>query len=283
MKTNNYAIMKFLSSTFTLLLLFASLGFAQVTIAPTNMFIDNTSGFGTYMVVNGSNKTQEISVDFFFAYSQTDENGNRSIIIEDSVMADRYSVAEYVRAFPRNFTLAPNQRQMVRLRLTAPNDLDDGTYWARIKTTSTPESPPLELQQTESVNATVGIIVEQVTGLFFKKGNVNTGVSINSIRSNRIEDDRMEVLVDYSRSGNSPFLGSVTLTLIDKNGIEVRRSYISTSFYFDGVYKQIFDVSDLDPGDYLVNVLIESRRPDLAESDLVQMQDVTLTESISIR
>lgn len=162
--------MKFLSSTFTLLLLFASLGFAQVTIAPTNMFIDNTSGFGTYMVVNGSNKTQEISVDFFFAYSQTDENGNRSIIIEDSVMADRYSVAEYVRAFPRNFTLAPNQRQMVRLRLTAPNDLDDGTYWARIKTTSTPESPPLELQQTESVNATVGIIVEQVTGLFFKKG-----------------------------------------------------------------------------------------------------------------
>lgn len=93
----------------------------------------------------------------------------------------------------------------------------------------------------------------------------------------------MEVLVDYSRSGNSPFLGSVTLTLIDKNGIEVRRSYISTSFYFDGVYKQIFDVSDLDPGDYLVNVLIESRRPDLAESDLVQMQDVTLTESISIR
>lgn len=57
---------------------------AQVTIAPTNMFIDGNARFGTYMVINNSNETQEISIDFLFAYSQTDEQGNRSIIQDDS-------------------------------------------------------------------------------------------------------------------------------------------------------------------------------------------------------
>lgn len=255
--------------------------FGQVTIAPTNLFIDDNSKFGTYMVINGSNETQEISIDFIFSYANLDENGNRTLVYDDAEMEEQFSIVEYVRAFPKNFTLAPNQRQIVRLRISAPNNMPDGTYWSRIKTSSTPEAPPLELQTDQAVTAQVGIIVEQVTGLFYKNGNVNTGIEISTIRTER-ESSVLNVYTDFLKTGNSPFLGSITTTLLDNSGREVKTGFISTSVYTDGTHKQELDISDLGAGSYSIKVTFETRRSDISERDIVGMEPVTLTTSFEI-
>jgi hypothetical protein len=257
---------------------------AQVTIAPTNMYIDGNARFGTYMVINNSNDTQEISIDFLFAYSQTDEQGNRTVIQNDTVAAKRYSIAEYIRAFPRNFTLAPGQRQVVRLRLNPPSDLDDGTYWARIKTGSTPEAPPLELQASNAVAARVGIRVEQVTGLFFKKGSTTTGIEVDEITTNYDQaSGKLLVFTDLDRTGNSPFLGSITTSLISQSGEVVREGFISTTIYFDGVHRNEFDIADIPNGQYTIRVEFESSRSDIPSSDLVQMSPVIETTTFTKR
>lgn len=257
---------------------------AQVTIAPTNLFIEENARFGTYMVINNSNDTQEISIDFTFAYSQSDEQGYRTIVQNEDEIKEAHSIADYVRAFPRNFTLAPGQRQVIRLRLTPPNDLEDGTYWARIKTASTPETPPIELQSNDAVAARVGIRVEQVTGLFYKKGSVSTGIEIEEIRSEYdSESENLIVLIDHQRTGNSPFLGSIITSIIDSNGQEVRRGFLSTSLYFDGIFRQEFEIGDLPNGEYLIRATFESNRSDIPESDLVQMQSVTETTTFTKR
>lgn len=264
---------------------FFSAASAQVTIAPTNMFIDSNSRFGTYMVINGSNQTQEVSIDFFFGYSKTDNDGNRSLVTEDSILAATHSIAEYIRAFPQNFTLNPGQKQVVRLRISAPNTIPDGTYWGRIKTTSAPETPPLELQSGDVVSAQIGISVEQVTGVFYKKGNVSTGIEITDIRNQLSEEDgkKLIILADYLRTGNSPFLGSITTQLINSQGNVVKTGFISTSLYFDGVHKQELEIDDLPPGSYTVNVSFESSRNDLSNNDLVQMPKSSETRTITIR
>lgn len=255
---------------------------AQVTISPTNLFVNSRNPFGTYMVINGSNQVQEISIDFIFSYTKTDENGTIYKVQDDSLAAAQYSIADYVRAFPRNFTLSPGQRQIVRLRLTPPSDLPEGTYWARIKTASSPESPPLELQNTETVTARVGIVVEQITGLYYKKGNVTTGISINNIETQN-RNDTLTVLTHYERTGNSPFLGSISTKILDKNGLEVKSSYVSTTLYFSGTQKQVFDISDLPKGDYTVSVNFQSRRADVSDQDLIQMESETKSTTFSKR
>ena len=268
----------------TLLLLFQGVLFAQVTISPTNLFIDDNAQFGSYMVINGSNEAQEISIDFFFAYSQADENGTRGIVQDDSLSEEQYSIADKVRAFPRNFTLAPGQRQTVRLRVSGTNDLQDGTYWSRIKTTSTPETPPLEIQNNDAVTARVGIKVEQVTGLFFKKGTVTTGITINGIETSTENDgNSLNVLVDLLRTGNSPFLGTITTEILNAQGTRVLSDFVSTSIYFDGKFKQQLNIQDLQPGNYQVKVTFESSRNDIDQSRLVQMPVSTQTVPLSIR
>jgi hypothetical protein len=255
---------------------------AQVTIAPTNLFIDSQSKFGTYMVINNSNTPQEVSIDFFFGYSQTDENGNRTTVEDSAEIADEHSIAENIRAFPRNFVLSPNQRQIVRLRITPPNTLGDGVYWSRIKTSSTPQSPPIELSNDQSVTAQVGIVINQVTGLFYKNGDVRTGIDVDEIRTEMTDDNIMAVLTDYSRTGNAPFLGTISVNLKDSNGSVVQSGFISTSLYFDGTQRQELNIEGVDPGEYTIEVKFESQRNDVSSRDIIQMDPVTATTTVTI-
>lgn len=273
--------MKFLGTLITFIFSGTAL-FAQVTIAPTNLFVDDDTKFGTYIVVNNSEQNQEVSVDFLFAYSKTDVNGSRKFIYDDSLTAKRYSIADQVRAFPQNFILSPGQKQIVRLRINAPLSLPDGTYWSRIKTKASAESAPIEMQTDNSVSASMGINVEQITGLFYKKGDVTTGIEIEDIITDHSADNRLIVLTDLKRTGNSPFLGSITVSLSDNKGNVVRNGLISTSIYFDGTHRQELDISDLPRGEYTVTVKFESQRSDVSSKDLIQMEPVSQSTKITI-
>ncbi|WP_018127665.1 molecular chaperone [Balneola vulgaris] len=273
-----------LSAIIAVLSLISAPILAQVTIAPTNLFIDGNTKFGTYMVINGSNQTQEIAIDFFFAYAHLDDNGIRSMVTEDPEAEAKYSIADEVKAFPKNFKLAPGQRQVVRLRISGGNDLADGTYWSRIKTASSPETPPLEIQSNDAVTARVGITVEQVTGLFYKKGETTTGIAVDQINPSLSSDKKkLSVKTNFRRLGNSPFLGSITTSIINSNGEEVRRGFVSTSLYFDGTHLQDFEIEDLPQGTYTIQVTFESNRSDVSSRDLVQMETVTKSTSYTIQ
>jgi hypothetical protein len=282
--------MKALFTTlFLLFCLTTSVVNAQITIAPTNIFINSASKFGTYMVINNSTTPQEVSIDFYFGYAETSKDGKRNNLAEGDTLAegyslkDAYSITDNIRAFPKTFVLQPDQRQVVRIRVSAPNTLTDGTYWSRIETTSSPESPPIEITSTDEVTANVGYIIKQVTGLYYKVGEVSTGIEINQIRSSVLKgEDKLNVLTDFSRTGNSPFLGTITASLIDKNGKTVAKGFSSTTLYFSGTQKNVIDISGIPSGSYSVKVLFESNRSDISPQDIVQMQPVTKTTTITI-
>lgn len=274
-------IMKNILTALLLSALIAPELFAQITIAPTNLFLDSNSRFGTYLVLNNSNENQEVSVEFFFGYSSTDSLGHRKSVENDSRNLSQYSIAEAVRAFPQNFILAPGKRQTVRLRIAPRNNLPDGTYWARIKTISTPESQAIELSQSESVSAQLGIIVEQVTGLFYKNGLVFTGIDIENV-DYRIEEGKLVILTDFKLKGNSPFLGSIYVKVLDPEGKTVEQQYASTSYYLDGTHRQEFSLSDIPSGNHTVEVKFEAKRSDISPDDIIKMDPVTATTTVTI-
>lgn len=269
---------------FVLGIILGKQGYGQVTIAPTNLFIDEGSRFGTYMVINGSQSPQEVSIDFIFGYAISDSVGDRQYIYDDSVTAEKYSLAESIKAFPQNFTLSPNQRQVVRLRISAPASLPDGTYWARIKTSASPVTPPIELENSDAVGARIGVVIDQISGVFYKKGNVSTGIQVDRIDTRLSEDkSTLSVLTNLRRTGNSPFLGTITTSLINANGTEVRRALVSTTIYFDGIHKEDFEIQDLPKGTYTIQVSFESSRSDISRDELIQIPRVMETSTYQIR
>jgi hypothetical protein len=276
---------KIIAHIFLLVVLLSSTAIAQVTIAPTNLFINNQTKFGTYMVINGSNQPQEISIEFIFGYSDTDENGNRFLVYDDSVAAEKHSITDWTRAFPRNFTLQPGDRQIVRLRVSAPNDIEDGTYWARIKTSSLPESAPVEVESSETVSASIGFKIEQITGVYLKKGNVTTGIDIQTLNTQLNEENNiLSVLADIARTGNSPFLGTIQVDIFDANNKRVLTpAVVATTIFFDGKHKQDIDVSSLKAGTYTAEISFRTERSDISGADIVQAQTVSKKTSFDIK
>lgn len=246
---------------------------AQITIAPTMVFIDQQNRFGSFLVLNGSEEAQEVSIEFPFGYPVTSQDGNIDMVYDDSAAADRYGISDVVRGFPQNFVLQPGERQTVRLTIR-PKDFTDGTYWTRIKTTSNAQEPPVGAASEDEITAQITYEFEQVTTLFYKHGDTNTGIDINEFVA-QDTGENIEFVVDVSRTGNSPFLGSIILELTDTEGNLSAEKLASTSIYYD--YRQIFVIpkSDLKDGTYNASVTFETRRPDVAREDIVQMEPVS--------
>ncbi|MDI6401909.1 hypothetical protein QLX67_07880 [Balneolaceae bacterium ANBcel3] len=255
---------------------------AQVTIAPTALFIDEQSRFGTFLVINGSNQSQEVALTFEFGYPATDEEGNAFMNYDDPDAESRYSMADWVRGFPRNFTLEPGQRQTVRLTVRPPGDIPDGMYWTRIKTTSNPVVPDVDAEVAEGVQAQIVFRFEQVTAGFYKKGSTTTGVRFVNDLSVEKEDDMLVVKAPVERTGNAPFLGSMFLTIRDANGSVVHEERRSTTVYLDAVRRLEVNADQLEPGSYSAEVRFESQRPDISSSDIVRAETVSGSTSFTL-
>ena len=244
-----------------------------MTIAPTMVFIDQQNRFGSFLVLNGSDQAQEVSIEFPFGYPATTADGNINMVYDDSARAEKYGISNLVRGFPQSFVLQPGQRQTVRLTIR-PKDFSDGMYWTRIKTTSNAQNPPVGAPTDEEITAQITYKFEQVTTLFYKHGDTNTGIEIQDFTIND-SGETIKFIVDVSRTGNSPFLGSITLQLTDAEGNIAVEKLASTSIYFD--YRQIFEIpkTDLEDGTYNAQITFETRRPDIPEEDIVQMEPVS--------
>ena len=250
---------------------------AQITIAPTMVFVDQQERFGSFLVLNGSDQAQEVSIEFPFGYPVTNSEGNIEMVYDDSSRAQKFGISNLVKGFPQNFVLQPGQRQVVRMTVR-PKDFSDGTYWTRIKTTSSAQNPAVGEETDEGITAQITYKFEQVTTLFYKHGNTNTGIEIqNFTRQNSA--DNFEFIADVQRSGNSPFLGSIILTITDSDGNTVVEKRTSTSIYFD--YRQVFEVAqdELENGEYTAEITFETQRPDVPSDDIIQMEPVS--QSIS--
>ncbi len=267
---------KYLLLLLGLILFCPAKSLSQISIAPTTLFIDDQNRFATMLVLNGSDQQQEVSIEFDFGYLTADSVGNTRMTYEDSLAEDEYSIADRILGFPRSFTLQPNQRQLVRLTVRNTGDLPDGTYWTRVRTISNPVSPSIDQQTEEGINAQINFRFEQITSAFYKKGDVSTGLEITNSRMEMDrETDMGEVILDVAKTGNSPYIGQVTLQILNLEGEVVTESLNSVAIFFNTIRSIRFDASEMPPGRYTAELLFETSRPNLEDAQLVQADPIS--------
>ena len=265
-----------------LLILFAETSTSQVTVAPVLITLDDQNRFGTYMVQNRSDSPQDVTVDFVFGYPSSDSLGNTYMVYDDSVRAGRYSAAPWVRAFPRVFTVAPGQQQTVRLTSRPPSDLDDGMYWARIKTSASARPDEADTLGSTTIGARIIFRFEQITTVMFRKGTVTTGIETGTHTISEA-DDTHHLLLTLQQTGNAPFLGTMEVVVSDANARNVFEHSEPVAIYFD-VEKKIAIPSDiLEPGSYKAQVRFKTSRADIPAASIVQAPTITDTFSFTVQ
>ena len=272
---------RLLSLPFALLLLFAFSAQAQVTISPTAVFLDKNSKVGSFYVSNPSNSAVEVRLGFEFAYPTTDEDGRVFLNYEDEEAQERFSLVPHLRAFPTTFVLQPNERQTIRLVGRIPQNSDPGMYWTRMRVSSNQLTPPIGEVAEGQVSAQVSFQIDQVTAVLVQHGDAQTGLEIHNTQAS-IENDRLILLSDVERTGNSPFIGSVQTRIFDSNGQEVDSRRSSTSVYFRNNQRVEFDSSNWTAGQYTAETTFESQRNDISSQNLLQIPEVSERTTFTI-
>ncbi len=247
---------------------------AQVTISPTSLFIDSKQRYATLLVLNGTDDPQEISVSYEFGYPVSDENGHVTMRYDDAATAESYSIAGWIRGFPKRFVLDPGKRQVVRLTVKPPRDLNDGVYWARVRTVSESLAPEVGAPNPDGITALIQFKFEQVTSVFYRTGDVSTGLAIRDAWTEE-EEDKLAVIADLEKQGNAPYLGTMRVSLQDQAGNILQENMKFISVYFDGRQRLEMNTSDLKRGEYIVHVDFTGTRADIPDKELPASEPVT--------
>ena len=255
---------------------------AQVTVAPSMLFIDAKSGIGNLYITNNSASPQEVSVSFSFGYPDADIAGNPTMNYTDTLAAKTYSLNPMVRAYPRSFLLAAKQEQTVRLQVRPSNASKSDFYFTRVKITSNQKSADIGRKVTDSVTTQINFKFDQILPVFYRKGNVSTGLIIHDV-STTFKDKKLTVVADVERTGTAPFIGSVKAELYSPANERVALSEATAAIYFRMKNKMELDLSKAGKGEHRLVVTFETKRSDVAKEDLSQAPTVTKEVTVDVR
>ena len=254
---------------------------AQVTVAPSMLFIDSKSGIGNLYITNNSASPQEVSISFVFGFPDADSAGNAKMNYNDTVAAGIYSLNPIVRAFPRSFLLDVKQAQTVRLQVRTKSNVKDASFFSRVKVSSTLKTPDIGKKTTDAVTTQINFKFDQIFPVFYRKGNVSTGVIVHDV-STTLKENKLTVIMDVERTGNTPYIGSIKAELFSAANEKVALSEATVSIYFHVKNKMELDLSKAVKGKHRLVLTFETKRSDIAVEDLLQAPTVTKEVTVNL-
>ncbi len=257
----------------------------QVSLSPTSVFINDNTNIESLNISNRGDGQVEVNVRFEFSYPGYDDHGNMISITNDSLAAQRYSLTDNLRVFPRSFVIQPRGQQVVRLQVRPMREKPEGMYWARIIVSSNAPAADIEtVTAAEGVGTRVNFVFNQNIPVYYSKGNVITGLDIINVKAYQ-EIDQLVSIVRLKPTGNSPYNGSVTAMIRDNNGQVVAEHQTINVVYFEALRRVAIPFPDkgLPPGNYSLELMFETRRRDISPSKLVQAQPVSYIIPVQLK
>lgn len=263
-------------------LIISSTSKAQISLAPSFVFIDENSGVGNVFVNNSSDRTFEVSVNFAFGYPGSNAEGAIVMNYSDTVASAKYALDPMVRAFPRNFILKGGEQRTVRIQVVPKQRKNEGFYFTRMKVLAKPQTIDVTDTLTQGIGTQINFNFEQITAVFYHKGKVNTGLNIKNIDVKQ-QDGKLNILPLLQRTGNAPFLGSMYAKLKDAQGKVVAESQSTTTVYFEETRAISINLEKVAAGDYNLELSFETRRNDMQVGDLTQAPRILKEQKIVIQ
>lgn len=257
---------------------------AQVSVAPTALFIDPDTRSTSMFVNNPTDHDVEVEISLMFGYSANDSTGKSYIEYNDTLMAEKYSLFPYVTAFPKKFVLKPKAQQTVRFVLKNTSQLPNGIYWCRIRTESGKIQEQLDSQNVNGVNVKVNMRMAMVTGIFYKKGS-DPNTSKLELGNFETSSDTAKVYLKYElkKIGDYPFFGTIKLKITDNSGKEVLTKEEGFSIYKSALKAFELEKKDLPPGNYKVSMSIVNENKIFSKEYLPQALEIKDTKQFVVK
>lgn len=244
-----------------------------IVVAPTAVYMSDARPAAAVTLYNPSEQPEEVEVELVFGYPVTTPEGTVHLFTEEASQDER-SAAGWIQALPRRLVVPPGERRVVRLLGRPPADAPDGEYWARLVFTSRGQDVPLDVAgDTSQMQVGLNLQIRTIIAATFRKGAVETGVEVREFEP-RIQGDSLILWPDLVRQGNGAYIGRLQLQLVDGAGEVVTAWEEQVAVYRDYRRRYAYDVTDLPPGEYRLQIRLSTERDDIAPQDRLQAAPV---------
>lgn len=258
----------------------SSLRAQGVVVAPHSVYLDHRTRSASITLYNPGAEPTEVGIEFLYGFPVTDSLGDFTLMEPDSVTADMPSAHRWIEAFPRRVTIAPLQRQTVRLLARPPANLPDGEYWSRVVIVAKGGSVPVSGADTSNINIGLALEIRTRIPLTYRKGVLQSGVALSQLEAHRTVADSLAIRVRLARQGTAAYVGTARGALVDKSGKTVGSFMEPVAVYYDAIPAFAIPVAGLPSGSYTLRVELSSDRPDITP-DLL-LKSATMRDSMTV-
>ena len=132
---------------------------------------------------------------------------------------------KYIRFFPRNVTLAPNESQVVKMQVSRSNAMQPGEYRSHIYFRAIPHEKSRE-QANAASDSSISISLVPVFGIsipvIIRVGETAAQVSLTDISFELARDSTPRLNLLFERKGNRSVYGDFMVNLISPQGKKVQ-------------------------------------------------------------
>ena len=236
-----------------------------VMVAPHAVFIDHRLRSGSVLLYNPGTEPVEVTISTIFGYPVTDSTGAITLRTVDAPDSTVPSALAWIQAFPRRLTVAPRERQTVRLLARPPAGLADGEYWLRMVIAAQAGRVPISgVTDTTAIQVGLTLEVRTIIGVNYRKGPVTTGLALSQLRA-QIVADSLITRARLERRGNAAFIGTIRQTLLDSVGrvVQSYQSPIGVYVAMEPRLSNLLPPPRLGHGHYWLRYEVVTEREDL--------------------
>jgi hypothetical protein len=252
-----------------------------VVVAPHAVFLDHRTRSASLTLYNPGAEPTEVAISSIYGYPVTDSVGHFTLFVPDSVDALMPSATGWIEAFPRRMTLAPLQRQTVRLLARPPQNLADGEYWSRVVISA--KGGAVQVAGADSAGIQIGLALEvrTIIPLIYRKGLLQTSVAIRNLRAFP-SGDSLAVRVRLERQGSAAYVGTAKGTLLTPAGVTVASFQQPVAVYYDAEPLFTMPVAGRAAGTYRLRLEMSSDRTDIPTELLLRAPPVSDSVEVAL-
>jgi len=251
----------------------ASLPAQAVLVAPHLITLTHTERGGVVNLYNPGDRPVEVELGLGYGIPTVDSIGEFTLELGSTGPRD---ASGWLQPYPRRLRLAPLQRQTIRLHATPPAGLPDGEYWARLVVSAKADKQD-QASTSDRIAIGLGLEVRTVLPVLYRKGSPTVSPTLGEVTMAR-SGDSLLVTLPLAPVGDAAFLGTATLTVLDRDQQPVQRAELPLSLY--AASAPIVRIAALDPRARSIQVRVASGREDLEALPVIPSAPITRTYPI---
>lgn len=197
-----------------------NVAYADLLISPTRVSFEERDRTDKVTLINTGKKTRTYRVEW--KEQTAGEFGAYGPVTDP----DFKSASKFLRFSPRQVTLGPGERQVVKLLLRRSNDMLDGEYRSHLKFVILPEADDIDSTiPKEGISMKLNLFLSYSIPVIVKQGTARVSTKIDNLIVNTDEKGNLALRVDMSKSTEFGATGDVVAYFKDSDNslIELAR------------------------------------------------------------